>query len=98
MVSRRGAYDKIGSVVGLRLINRMRQALFIFAACLTGVVLFIGVFLRIIAAAYALGRHDWVDHFGENHWQTFVYMLGAALITGLATLPVCRFWQRRLLK
>ena len=74
----------------------MRHTLFMFAACLSGAFVFVAVLFGIVAAAWALGGREWIEHFGENHWQTFVYMLGAAGITGLLMLPVSLFWHRRI--
>ena len=76
----------------------MRQALFMFVACFSGVLVFVGVLFGIIAAAFALGGRELTEHFGENHWQTFIYMLSAAGITGLLMPPIFRFWHRRILR
>jgi len=76
----------------------MRQALFMFVACLSGALVLVGVLFGIIAAAFALGGREWAEHFGENHWQTFAYMFSAAGITGLLMLPIFRFWRRRILQ
>jgi hypothetical protein len=76
----------------------MRQALFMLIACLTGALALVVILSTIVAIAFALGGREWTEHFGEEHWQTFVYMITAAGITGLAMWPVSRFLQRRLLR
>ena len=76
----------------------MRQALFMFVACFSGALVLVVVLFGIIAGAFAFGGREWTEHFGENHWQTFVYMFSAAGITGLLMLPIFRFWHRRILR
>jgi hypothetical protein len=76
----------------------MRDALLMFTACFTGALIFIGVLFGIMTAAWALGGPEWIEHAGEDHWQTWVYMMSTAAISGLTMLPVFKFWERRILK
>ena len=76
----------------------MRQGIFKLCFFVSVIATLFASSFSLVALMHLIGGRDWTAHIGEDHWQTYVCLLGASVVTGLLGWPIFRFWHKRILK